>query len=233
VIIIGLTGYKGSGKTSAAEVLVEDHGFTEVTFAGPLKRMVRNFNPIVGWEPDGSCSCGECGLQGSDIYLSDLYNWGFDDEDIKMSIYGDVVRGYHERFGTEVMRAEDPNYWIRQAARTIEAEFLQGTKGIVVSDIRFPNEAEFIYAYNRIGHTASVWNVMREEAIPEEGEPRHSSEAYAGRLDEGITIVNDGSFEELAVTVATALDVTMSSSRGSLYDLIDMLATTEGTDGEE
>lgn len=40
-MIIALTGYAGSGKSTAAKILVEQHGFTLVKFAGPLKAMMR------------------------------------------------------------------------------------------------------------------------------------------------------------------------------------------------
>lgn len=209
MIVVGLTGYKGSGKSAVAEALVKDHGFTEVTFAEPLKRMVGNLDPVVGYlaDPD-DCECDECyGPMGDGaIRLSDLYNWGFDDEDIKMSRYGEEVRRLWERFGTEVMRAEDPNYWVRQAARTIEDLRLKGATKIVVSDVRFPNEAEFIGAYTRIGDTAELWNITRTDAMPEEGLPKHSSEAHVGQLGERVTIVNDFSFEELAETVTMAVE---------------------------
>lgn len=38
-IIIGLTGLAGAGKSTAARFLEEEHGFSRVPFAGPLKRM--------------------------------------------------------------------------------------------------------------------------------------------------------------------------------------------------
>lgn len=237
MIIIGLTGYKQSGKTSAAEILVKDHGFQEVRFAEPLKRMLINLDPVVGatMDPD-HCDCDDCytANNGDVIHLSDLYNWGFDDEDIKMSRYGDEVRRLWERFGTEVMRAEDPNYWVRQAANKIEAEYHKGQTRFVVSDVRFPNEAEFIYSYNRIGHAASVWNIARDEAVPEEGEPKHAAESYVGQLGEAITVVNNGSFQELDEAVTIALELTQRGGRaGTLDDLVGILSATEGTDGEE
>lgn len=38
-IIIGLTGLAGAGKSTAARFLEQEHGFSRVPFAGPLKRM--------------------------------------------------------------------------------------------------------------------------------------------------------------------------------------------------
>lgn len=63
-MIIGLTGRKRSGKSTAARYLVEDHGFTELSFAEPLKRMALAVNPIIGFRstPDGV----------QRVYLSDV-----------------------------------------------------------------------------------------------------------------------------------------------------------------
>lgn len=38
-IFIGITGLAGAGKSTAAQFLVEEHGFTRLPFAGPLKKM--------------------------------------------------------------------------------------------------------------------------------------------------------------------------------------------------
>lgn len=39
-MIVGLCGPAGSGKTTIAKTLVENHGFIRKPFAGPLKRMI-------------------------------------------------------------------------------------------------------------------------------------------------------------------------------------------------
>jgi len=56
-LIIGLSGYAGSGKDTAGEILVKHHGFTRVAFADRLKELALRINPDVaqavaasGWE---------------------------------------------------------------------------------------------------------------------------------------------------------------------------------------
>lgn len=61
--IIGLVGYAGVGKDTAAQILVEDYYYTRIGFADPLKEILTT----IGWDGDKSnkpsCSC--CGmLQG-------------------------------------------------------------------------------------------------------------------------------------------------------------------------
>jgi len=41
-MLLGISGFAGSGKDAAANFLVEDHGFTKVALADPLKRIARD-----------------------------------------------------------------------------------------------------------------------------------------------------------------------------------------------
>jgi len=233
VIVIGLSGYKRAGKDTVADILVKDHGFTKLSFAAPLKRMVRNFDPIVGWTMPGEedCICEECSpMTSNPIFLSDLYAWGFDDDEIKDSRYGDIVREYWQRMGTEVMRAEDEQYWIYAALAEVSRS---GADKIVFSDTRFPNEADMVYGYNNWhGDVGSVWQISRPGTEPDPDEEIHASESHVGQLNEEVTIINEASFEELADAVAVALTVT-EGKRSTLDDLMALLSLSEGTDGEE
>lgn len=221
MIVVALTGLAGAGKDSVADILVRDHGFVKMSFADPLKRMVQTLDPIVGYY-DESC-CIECGPPHFEpVYLTDLYdNYLFDDEDIKDSEYGDEVRRLWQRFGTDVMRAEDPNYWVNKAQRAI---LDSGYDKVVLSDCRFPNEADMIYALGSPGdeepvgwadfphHVTSVWQVIRPDL--EAGD--HISEQYAGSMAEEISIHNYGTLAELAEPVQIATEYVVS---GTVKDL--------------
>lgn len=61
--LIGLVGYAGVGKDTAAQILVDDFNYVRIGFADPLKEILTT----IGWDGDKSdkpsCSC--CGmLQG-------------------------------------------------------------------------------------------------------------------------------------------------------------------------
>ncbi|MCW1993497.1 hypothetical protein [Bradyrhizobium diazoefficiens] len=45
MIVIGLKGLIGSGKTTVARHLIENHGFVRGRFAGALKDMLRAYPP--------------------------------------------------------------------------------------------------------------------------------------------------------------------------------------------
>ena len=46
-MIIGLSGYAGSGKDTVASVLIEQHGFTRLAFADPIREFLLLINPIL------------------------------------------------------------------------------------------------------------------------------------------------------------------------------------------
>ena len=198
MILIGLTGLARAGKDSVADILVRDHDFRKMSFAAPLKRMVKNLDPIVGLR---SCDC--CS-DYYEVYLSDLYAAGMTDEEIKASEYGDEARRLWQRFGTDVMRAEQDDYWIQAAYKGL-AELPRSSR-VVFTDCRFPNESDFIYEMSmEWGDTvSSTWQVVRPGIVLPEG--AHASEQWAGRLGEEITIHNDGTLEQLAETVGVAMN---------------------------
>ena len=216
MIVIGLTGLMRAGKDSVADILVRDHGFVKMSFAAPLKRMVKNLNPIVGVE---FADCGDpdcfviCGNDYGPVYLQDLYDRGWTDEDIKASKYGDEARRMWQRFGTDVMRAEQDDYWIQAARRDLGKMTVDAR--VVFTDCRFPNEAEMIFRLRDevVGNSyqdanniqASVWQIVRPGVERQEG--AHASEQNVGLMGEEITIHNDGTLDELAEPVATALRV--------------------------
>jgi hypothetical protein len=213
MLVIALSGLAGAGKDAAADILVRDHGFTKMAFATPLKEMLLDLNPIVGYyEPDCDCSCGCCDGEDLDpMYLSDLYDkYGLTEDEVKASTYGDEARRLWERFGTDVMRKRDPEFWVDQTRKAILAS---GRDRVVISDCRFPNEADMVYDlslpqwdptfefYVDNEHNSSVWNIVRPGL--ERGE--HEAESHSGGLGEEITIHNDGSLGALAENVGIAL----------------------------
>lgn len=209
MIVIGLTGLARAGKDSVADILVRDHGFVKMSFAAPLKRMTRNLNPIVGHGVQlgycdyDECDDPECVTTYAPVYLQDLYDKGWTEDEMKASEYGDEVRRLWQRFGTDTMRAEQDDYWIQAAMRDL---LLSGHERVVFTDCRFPNEADMIYMLS-VDHediNSSVWQIVRPGVERREG--AHVSETYVGLMGEEVTIYNDGSLEDLAEPVKDAMN---------------------------
>lgn len=125
VIGIAISGKLASGKTTAAQALVDELGFTLVRFAAPLKWAAAE---IADW-------------------LFDTFRGRRD-----VMVLGDIVerlkdkttpegRAWLQFLGTDVMRKVYPNIWVRAFLSKVEREGLQK---VVVDDVRFRNEAEVL-----------------------------------------------------------------------------------------
>lgn len=207
MIVVGLSGYAGAGKDAVADILVRDYGFTKMAFADPLKRMLRRLDPIIGHELYAGC-CDDCGdiPEVEEVRFSDAAKFGFDDQSLKYSPWGAEVRDLWQRFGTEVFREEDEDYWVRHAALAINDS---EADRIVFTDVRFENEAEMIYDLRDdpwvpkpLCPLASIWRIDRPGHRPED---IHESEQMVGLLGEEVTILNDGSLEDLEHPVSLAM----------------------------
>lgn len=99
-------------------------------------------------------------------------------------------------WGTEFRRNMDEDYWVRQLAHTIELEKPQFA---LITDMRFPNEMEFVKQY---GETVRV----DRAGLPPS---THASEtALADTSDEDWSVIleNNGSLQEFLVGAVTAFD---------------------------
>lgn len=129
--IIAFTGYAGSGKSTAAQHLVERHGYTLVKFAAPLKAMMR------------ALGLGEREIEGD---LKEMPS---------PLLCGRTPRHAMQTLGTEWGRdLIHPSLWVTVAAASIDAVIAQGGD-VVVDDLRFVNEAEVIR--NRGGYIVEMY----------------------------------------------------------------------------
>lgn len=126
--LIGLVGAKRVGKDTYAGALIAHRGFTRVAFADPLRDMALRLDPIVDWTR---------GFTEEPVRLSEVvesYGW----EAVK-DAYPEARRTL-ERLGTDAIRTVVPTFWIDAARAQIEAR----TTPVVVTDVRYPNEADTI-----------------------------------------------------------------------------------------
>jgi hypothetical protein len=173
-MIIGLTGLAGSGKSTAAEYLVESHGFERRNFAGPLKKMLYTLDPILG----------TVNGRGVPVPLSALFEHLDGDElAVKESYYGAEYRRLLQVLGTDCIRAVDPDFWVKAALKDLDPD-----KDYVFDDVRFPNEADALIAIQ-----AEIIHIERPGLVRGE----HPSEQHAGRMKEAWAIKNLGERETL------------------------------------
>lgn len=131
-MIVGVGGYARSGKDTAAAGLTEI-GFKRVAFADKLREFLYALNPIVVSNAD----FGQAPEEVTHVRLADVIDErGWDG--YKEGYYGAEIRQLLQRLGTECGRQIiSDTIWIDAA--------LNGRDGdIVVTDVRFPNEARAI-----------------------------------------------------------------------------------------
>lgn len=184
-MIIGLTGHMRSGKDSVAEVLAAQ-GFHRLAFADTLRSMALAVDPLVAISdiPD---------LQSATHYakvirlsrLVELVGW----EEAKRA---SDVRGFLQRLGTEGVRDHlGHDSWVVALERKMDAQH-----NYVITDVRFPNEAEAIKAWG-----GQLWRIER----PGFDGDNHASEIHVNALPVNLTIHNTGTLVDLHDTVIGAL----------------------------
>lgn len=152
VLLIAFSGLKGSGKDTAAAVLIEEFGFTKVALADPVRDFAYAINPIVKIELDLWVDINE---QYEEIRLQKLvdeYGW----DEIKRTI--PEVRRLMQAVGTEGGRKLfGENFWIDRLAAKHNDWDSQESR-YVITDCRFLNEAQwardqngFVYWVERSG----------------------------------------------------------------------------------
>lgn len=130
-MIIALAGPAGSGKSEVARHLEQEHGFTRIRFAGPLKAMLRAFLASTGMPPDEV----ERAIEG-DLKQVPLPALG-----------GATPRHAMQTLGTEWGRDMiHPDLWASAWMAGTRAALKAGALGVVVEDCRFPNEAAAVRA---------------------------------------------------------------------------------------
>lgn len=186
--LVGLAGPASSGKDASAKALLESGGWARVSFADPLKRALEALNPIVvveSEEPAVAKHWPDAMLLGEDVVtdLQDiLVRMGWEEgKKIK------EVRRLAQVFGTECCRETFGNdCWVKIARRSV-VEHLESGLRVVMTDVRFPEEANMIHELGGI-----VVRVVRPGVMPLN---THASESGLAGYDK--ILYNDGTLEDL------------------------------------
>lgn len=142
VLVVGFHGYMGSGKDTAAKLFAEtykdiqshvgkDVKIQSTAFAEPLKKAAKELfggEEFFGTQED---KAKECSFWKANLGPA----WG-------------TYRGILQQLGTEIIRTHlHRDFWVLNMQRKIvEAESSKdGADVILITDVRFPNEAEMIH----------------------------------------------------------------------------------------
>ena len=181
MIIVGITGFKSSGKNEVANIF-RDHGFRIISMADCLKDMV-----------SATFSLDRQLLEGTTIEsrewreyplreLQWLAGQGVFKNDLIIT-----PRLVLQRFGTDLIRDNvSPNFWLHCLKMRISK--LEPCRGVVIPDTRFLNELQFCDVTVRIQR--NIPSVSRLKSM-------HISETDHLRFQHHYTIINDGSLTML------------------------------------
>lgn len=177
MMILGITGRAGSGKSSASAYLETYHRFHKTAFADPVKKTVSELFKI----PIG--------------YLQDP------EEKSKLDpIWKKTRREIMQVFATECMRDHfGADFWTKLMLLSImDLRYQRGDNiDIVIDDVRFPEEVQMI---RDLGGCIIL---IRRPNNPHEIDQSHVSESLTG-VDPDRIVVNSGSLTELYVYTKAA-----------------------------
>lgn len=179
--IIGLTGRKRTGKDTTADRLVVAHGFERVAFADALKAAAYDMNPLIG----------DDGLRLAD--LVDSVGW----EAAKSFT---EVRRFLQEFGVAMRHHVRSTVWTDVVHdRLVRARY--ANERVVVTDVRFPNEARLIDKFGGI-----VIRIQRP-GLPDDAASQHISERAMDDYLPALVLCNDSTIDALHKAVDHIIEV--------------------------
>lgn len=175
--LIGLTGYAGTGKDTVRKVLETEFDMDGIAFADPIREMLSMLLSSVGVD---------------DSWMTERHLKEQEIPGIGMS-----YRKLAQTLGTEWARSLHPDFWVRIAAAKVELCAQYSKAGVVISDVRFPNEVEWIRSRGGV-----IWKVIRPGTEPVRA---HASEDLIATLQYDYVIDNSGSMVQLEQAVQAAI----------------------------
>ena len=211
--LLGMTGRAGSGKDTAASMLVEELGYETYALASPIKALT---NSLFGWGHDHAEGHSKernlLAIFRADRF--DKFNRCWNDYKLESHTGSTSVMGALEILNTLQLQPTDFTEFVgfispRRAYQLVGTEWGRSikdtiwldiateniSKGTIVTDVRFPNERDWLDSLggklihvDRGGYTRT-------------GETSHSSEAGLEIKGDDWVLYNKGSLEDLRENV--------------------------------
>ena len=167
-ILIGLAGRARVGKDTVARYLAAHLTLLSYAFADPLKQALANMFHLTAAQLEGS------------------------EKEQQLSWLDKSPRQLMQLLGTEWGRdLIHPRLWLLLAEQNLQllAEHDQAMQGVVIRDVRFDNEADWVRSKGGV-----ILDITRP--LPESIAP-HLSEAGVTQRPEDLALVNDGTLDQL------------------------------------
>lgn len=199
--LVGICGYARSGKDTAAQGLVRERGYERLAFADRVRQLAVLTNP--------------------DLAARVLSAGGWEQA---KALPG--VREALQRLGAGAREVLGEDVWLQAAMRSCKPE-----GRYVISDVRYPNEAEAILAAGGL-----LFRIVRPGVEAANDHPTETAMPEDADVYHGV-IRNDGTVEDLQATIVFVVDVAARlpkqppprvpgglwwSSRGRAQQAVDM-----------
>ncbi|MFF4531452.1 hypothetical protein ACFY1P_19550 [Streptomyces sp. NPDC001407] len=182
---IALIGRARSGKDTIAARLISRYSYTRIAFADPLKEMVLSLDPIVAYEPSGY---GPLPTRLSAV----VQRFGWE----RAKDQFPEVRRTLQRSG-QAVRDQEPGHWLSLALDKVAVADTWNLP-VVVTDCRYPNEAEALRARG-----FRLVRVLRPGAAG--AAPAHESETALDDYPTDVSIANVGTLSDLNTLADTLI----------------------------
>jgi len=173
-MIIGVTGKKFHGKNTVADFYVKNHNFKELSFAEPLKKVCKAMFDFSDEQLYGN--------------LKETIDerWGITPRTTFQFVGTDLVRNKIYNILPDI----GENFWVKRFEMELSQLLVnEQSRNIIISDVRFPNEAEIIKKLGGI-----IIKVVRPDI---KNNDLHTSENLIDEISADYNIINDGSIDDL------------------------------------
>ena len=135
--IVGVSGKMGSGKNFFSEIFAQNSSVPVEMHAFADK--VRDVTElVVGYKMKLTNEAGS-------PFYNAIYNYTQDDKNYVLPMWGKTIGECLQLVGTDLFRNNfDKNTWVKALLSTTGKECIENGHILVISDVRFPNEADAI-----------------------------------------------------------------------------------------
>lgn len=174
---IGLIGGAGSGKDTMAQIFQKEFpSIRSLAFADDLKLMSAKML-------NSAFYANNITLSYPEFYVEDINE------------YRDELRGLWQWFGTDLIRAKLPYYWINRVAVKINKSKSLGH--FVITDCRFKNERDWL--------KENGFLLIKVTGRTRENTPVHSSEIELTNLESDLVYENTGTIDDMRAWVQSVV----------------------------
>lgn len=145
--IIGISGKIGTGKSTFADYLIEELGKTKWKKRGFAMALKEETHQLFGIPINPTPK--EKDKKINSVTEKLIYKIGHIPPKYKFKIPPTdkcTVRDILQWWGTDIRRTQDSEYWIKAMENYIKE--IKNKKGLIIDDVRFPNEIDLIKKYN-------------------------------------------------------------------------------------